>query len=162
MEEIQALTKKDGSLIVGFVEETERFYVVTGMYLHGELTNDIYNNADAKLSVQYKPFSQVGSAVQTMKFPRANIEGYSVLPKSMIFHLTNLIRAEARNGKRKDHLNGMRVQSRAGMSPEETLALQSQYIEENKALPSGNHFTQDMGSIAGTFKVVPTSPYRED
>lgn len=161
MKELRAFNTSSKELIAGFVEEFDKYYEITGVYVETELSHDVYGNGDSKATLQYRAFSPVGELVQTARFPYSKIANEAVLPPSLIHHLTHVLHSAQQTAQRKAQLQNMRVPSRVGSTPEELLALNAQYIRTHGRLPAGNGTTEAMRTIMGNFQTQPTSPYRE-
>lgn len=163
MKQIRCFVLKNGKVAVGFVEESARFYEIEGMYLQAMLGEDMTGKpGDMKGHLQYTPFSPVGGLVSKIKIPVNNIDYEQSLPEGIAFHMQYMLNAETRNIERKRQLAGMRIPGRTGLTPEQSIALVTQFMEKNGRLPSGFNVSENMRTLAGTFDVKPTSPYREE
>lgn len=163
MKALQCLVLKSGKVVAGFVEEFERVYRVEGFYLEVELTEQMSSGSDAQNrgKIVYAPFSPVGGLVSTLDIPKSNVEGFQQLPTGVMHNMQYMLDAETRNIERKRQLLAMRVPGRAVLTPEEMLAKTAQYVEKNGHLPQAPSSTEDALTRAGVFKVLPTSPYRQ-
>lgn len=162
MKSIRCFVLKNGKVAVGLVEESERFYEIEGMYLKAMVGERMSDQEKMNAHLQYEPFSPVGGVVSKIKIPVANIDYEQSLPEGITFHLQYALNAESRNLERKRQLAGMRIPGRTGLTPEQSIALVNQFLEKNGTLPSGFNVSEDMRTLAGTFEVKPTSPYREE
>lgn len=84
------------------------------------------------------------------------------LPVGVEHSMRYMLDAEVRNAERKRQLMARAVPGRVGISPEDYLAANAKYIAENGKLPLGDHSARDGIITSGTFKVVPTSPFRSE
>jgi len=163
MKQIQCAVLKSGKVAAGFWEELERVWRVTGFYLELEVTEQMSGSVNtSRGKVVYKAFNPVSGLVSTLDIPKDRIEGFQTLPAGVEHNMQYMLDAEVRNAERKRSLLARQIPGRTGISPEDWLASIAQHVAKHGVLPQGEHAAKDHLLTSGTFKVVPTSPYREE
>lgn len=163
MKQLQCLLLKSGKVAAGFVEELERVYRVEGFYIEMEAQEQMSGGAGTvRGKLSYRAFSPVGGLVSTLDIPKDRVEGFQHLPAGVEHNMRYMLDAEVRNTERKRQLLARQIPGRTGISPEDYLAANAQFIEKNGKLPVGAHAAKDGIINGGTFDVVPTSPYRSE